>query len=156
MRLSRLLSEPASVFEILEARTGEPLLQQSLMARAAELASEWAGMSPLRMRVILLALVQRIDMRPDEVIIHLRPRRLAALLDNRLPAASPELLEDGPTLPLSHPVHLRRAGKEVRMVIDHTNPFAAAPKPDPSLIKAIAKAHHFNNKLLRSRASRFA
>jgi hypothetical protein len=42
------------------------------------------------------------------------------------------------------------------MVIDHTDPFAPAPKPDPSLIKAIAKAHHFNDKLLHSRASRFA
>jgi hypothetical protein len=36
-------------------------------------------MSPLRMRVILLALVERVDMRLDEVTIHLRPRRLAAL-----------------------------------------------------------------------------
>src|SRR5882724_2981240 len=51
-RIRRLLSEPASVFEILQGQPGEPLLQQRLMARAAELAGEWAGMSPLRMRVI--------------------------------------------------------------------------------------------------------
>jgi hypothetical protein len=35
-----LLSEPASVFEILDAQPGEPLLQQRLMTRAAELAGE--------------------------------------------------------------------------------------------------------------------
>src|SRR5712672_3181362 len=45
-RIRRLLSEPASVFEILEAQPAEPLLQQKLMARAAELAGEWPGMSP--------------------------------------------------------------------------------------------------------------
>src|SRR5260221_8883430 len=54
-RIRRLLSEPASVFEILQAQPGEPLLQQSLMARAAELAGNWAVMSPLRTRGVLLA-----------------------------------------------------------------------------------------------------
>ena len=38
------------------------------------------------------------------------------------------------------------------MVIDRTDPF----KTDPSLIKAIAKAHRFNESLLRSGASKFA
>jgi site-specific DNA recombinase len=41
-RIRRLLSEPASLFEILEAQVGESMFQQSLMARAAELAAEWA------------------------------------------------------------------------------------------------------------------
>src|SRR5258707_7689978 len=110
-RIRRLLSEPASVFEILQAQSGEPLLQQRLMARAAELAGKWAGMSPLRMRVVLLAVVQRVDMHPDQVMIHLRSRRLAALLDDRLTATNQDRLDDDEaTLPLSHPVHLRRAG----------------------------------------------
>src|SRR2546430_616958 len=82
-RIRRLLSEPASVFEIFAAEVGEPMLQQNLIARAAELASKFDQTSPLRMRVLLLTLVQRVDMHPDEVIIHLRPRRLAALLDDR-------------------------------------------------------------------------
>ena len=34
------------------------------------------------------------------------------------------------------------------MVIDHRDPFAPPAKPDPSLVKAIAKAHRFNEKLL--------
>src|SRR5712691_6896811 len=130
-RIRRLLSEPASVFEMFEAQIAEPMLQQNLVAGAAELASQFAQMSPLRMRVILLALVQRVDLRPDEVIVHLRPRRLAACLDDRPTAANAHPVDDEPTLPLSHPMHLRRAGKEVRMVIDHTDPFARLAKPDP-------------------------
>ena len=67
-RMRRLLAEPASLFEMLEAQAGEPLLQQNLMARSAELAKEWARMSPLRMRVVLIALVRRVDIFPDEMI----------------------------------------------------------------------------------------
>src|SRR5207253_1120801 len=47
-RIRRLLSEPASVFEILQAQIAEPILQQNLIARAGELASQFAQMSPLR------------------------------------------------------------------------------------------------------------
>jgi site-specific DNA recombinase len=155
-RIRRLLSEPASVFEILEAHAGDRLPQQSLIARAAELADKWARMSALRMRVILLALVQRVDLCPDEVIIHLHPRRLAALLEDRLTEANPGPVDDEPTLPLSDPVQLRRAGKDVRMVIDHTDPLAPPPKPNPSLIKAIVNAHRFNEQLLHSGARKFA
>ena len=154
-RIRRLLSEPASIFEILQAQPGEPRLQQKLMARAAELAGEWAGMSPLRMRVILLALVQRVDMLPNEVIVQFRLRRLAALLDDRLPTTNPDPLDDEPTLPLSHPVHLRRAGKEVRMVIDHTDPFAPAPKPDRTLIRLVVRAHRFQDLLVKHNGSKF-
>ncbi|HZK91615.1 MAG TPA: recombinase family protein [Stellaceae bacterium] len=155
-RIRRMLSEPASVFEIIEAQAGEPRLKLSLMARAAELAGEWPSLPPLRMRVILLALVQRVDMRPDEVIIHLRSRRLAGLLDDRLTTASSVPLDDEPTLPLSHPVYLRRAGKEVRMVIDHTDPFAPPQKPDRGLIKAIGRAHRFHDMLVMHKAAKFA
>ena len=155
-RIRRLLSEPASLFEILEAQAGDPMLQQSLMARAAALASEWPRMSPLRMRVILVALVQRIDICPDQVIIHLRPRRLVAFLDDRLTAAGSGPVDGEPTLSLSHPVQVRRAGKEVRMVIDHTDPFAPPAKPDPSLVKAIVNAHRFNEKLLHGGATKLA
>jgi hypothetical protein len=133
-RIRLLLSEPASVFNILEAQISEPMLQQKLIARAAELACQFGQMLPLRMRIMLLALVHRVDADADKEIIHFRPRRLAALLDDCLTATGREPVDDEPTLPLSHPVHLRRAGKEVRMVIDHTDPFARPAKPDRALI----------------------
>ena len=154
-RIRRLLSEPASVFEIFQAQVTEPRLQRSLMTRATAFAEEWDRMSPLRMRAILLALLQRVDMHPDEVTVHLRPRRLIALLDDHI-TADPGSLDNEPTLPISHPVRLLRAGKEVRMVIDHTDPFAPTPKPDPSLIKAIGRAHRFHDMLIKRNAGRFA
>ena len=156
-RIRRLLSEPASLFEVLTAaQAGERQLQQAVIARADEHASGWARMSPLRQRVILLALVRGIDMGPDQVIIHIRSPQLVAFLEDRLTAENRDLADNEPTLPLSQPVQLRRAGKEVRMVIEHTDPFAPPLKPDAPLIKAIVKAHRFNDGLLRSGASKFA
>jgi hypothetical protein len=66
------------------------------------------------------------------------------------------VIADYPHPALSHPVRLRRAGKEVRIVIDNTDPFAPRAKLDPSLVRAIAKAHHFNEKLLHGRVEKFA
>jgi site-specific DNA recombinase len=112
-------------------------------------------MSPLRMRVVLLVLAQRVDLCPDEVIVHLRPRRLAAFLDGCLTAANPHPVDDEPTVPLSHPMHLRRAGKEVRMVIDHTDPFAPPAKPDRALIRLVVRAHRFHDMLVKRKSARF-
>jgi site-specific DNA recombinase len=154
-RIRRLLSEPASVFEIVEAKISEPMLQQTLIARAAELAGQFAQVLPLRMRIILLALVHRVDVHADEVIIHFRPRRLAALLNDRPTPTSREPVDDEPTLPLSHPVHLRRAGKEVRMVIDQTDPFAPPAKPDRALIRLIVRAHRFHDMLIKQKGGKF-
>jgi site-specific DNA recombinase len=155
-RIRRLLLEPASLFEILRAQAGDRVPQQGVIVRAAARASDWARMPALRQRDILLALVRRVEVGPDQVTIHLRPNRLAAFLEDRLNAADPVLPDDEPIVPLSHPVRLRRAGKEVRIVIDGSDPFAPSLKPDPSLIKAIVKAHRFNDRLLHGGVARFA
>jgi site-specific DNA recombinase len=56
---------------------------------------------------------------------------------------------------LSVPVRLRRAGREIRMVIDGTDPFDAA-KPDPRLIKLLLRAHRFNATLAQGEGIAFA
>ena len=106
--------------------------QQVLILRAKELAQAWKRMSPLRMRAMLLALVQRVDVATDQVIVHLRPRRLPALFDDNLASTDPRLLDNEPTMSLSHPVHLRRAGKEVRMVIGHHDRSHPSRSPIPA------------------------
>ena len=41
-------------------------------------------------------------------------------------------------------------------MIDGSDPFAPSPKPDPSLIRAIVKAHRFNDRLVHGGVARFA
>jgi site-specific DNA recombinase len=70
-------------------------------------------------------------------------------------SSNPDPGEAEPTLPLSHPVHLRRAGKEVRMVIDHTDPFAPSAKPDRTLIRLVVRAHRFHDLLVTHKGGKF-
>jgi hypothetical protein len=99
-----------------------------------------------RRRAVLAALIDRIDVGADQVDIHLRPPRLSALLD--VAAAPLESVSGDKTQILSIPVQ-RRAGRELRMLIDGTDPFVAA-KPDGRLIKLLVRAHRFNATLVRS------
>ena len=42
------------------------------------------------------------------------------------------------------------------MIIGPSDPSAPPPKPDPSLVKAIIKAHRFNDRLLSGSVAKFA
>jgi hypothetical protein len=52
-------------------------------------------------------------------------------------------------------VHLRRAGKEVRLVIDHTDPFSPPAKPDRALIRLVVRAHRFHDMLVKHKGGKF-
>jgi site-specific DNA recombinase len=85
--------------------------------------------------------------------IRIRPARLGALLDG---AATPSQgVTDDETELLSVPVRLCRAGRAIRMVIDGSDPFAAA-KPDARLIKLLLRARRFNATLAHSEGVPFA
>jgi hypothetical protein len=67
-----------------------------------------------------------------------------------LVAAAPiQGVTDDETEIVSVPIRLCRAGQEIRMVIDGTDPFAAS-KPDARLIKLLLKARRFNATLVGS------
>ena len=122
-------------------------MQQRLTARAAEIAKRWPELPLARKRAVFAILIERIEVRVDQIDIRLRPPRLGALLDG---AATPSQgVKDEETEILSVPVRLRRAGREIRMVIDGTDPFAAA-KPDARLIRLLLRARRFNATLVGS------
>src|SRR5262249_16209413 len=56
---------------------------------------------------------------------------------------------------LSIPVRLRRSGREIRMLIDGTDPFATA-KPDARLVKLLIRARRFNATLVDGDGGPFA
>src|SRR6516225_314210 len=67
-----------------------------------------------------------------------------ALLDVATPL--PSVAEDETQI-LSVPIRLRRAGREITMRIDGTDPFATA-KPDTRLIRLLIRARRFNATLV--------
>jgi hypothetical protein len=100
-----------------------------------------------RQRTFITALVERIDVGANRIAIHLRPKRLATLVDIA-GAPSPSATDDETQI-LSVPIELRRSGRDIKMLIDGTDPFATA-KPDARLIKLLIRARRFNATLVGS------
>jgi site-specific DNA recombinase len=148
-RMRQWLVDPGSIYQA--ARVPDALAQRRLIARAAEIGKTWSELPGSRQRAFLTALIERIDVGANQIDIHIRPTRLAALLN--LAAASSATGEE--TQVLSVPVELRRSGREIKMRIDGIDPFATA-KPDVRLIKLLIKARRFNAALVRSDGVPFA
>jgi DNA invertase Pin-like site-specific DNA recombinase len=152
-RVQRWLLDPGSIDKSTAARLADPSIDHRHVARAAGIGKHWPELPMARKRAVLTTLIERIDVRVDRIDIRLRPPRLAALLDG--PDASPQGANDEETELLSVPVRLRRAGREIRMVIDSTDPFAAA-KPNARLIKLLLRARRFSAALTQGEGIAFA
>ena len=149
-RVRQWLLDPGSIYTATSKWLPEPSTQQRLAARAAAIGRQWSELQPARTRPVLTALIERVEVRVDQVDIHLRPTGLSALFDA---AVTPSLSEE--TVILSVPARLRRAGMEIRMLIDGTDPFAAV-KPDARLIKLVVRARRFNATLVQADGVPFA
>jgi len=149
-RVRRWLLDPNNIYKV--TRLADPSAQRRLVPRAAELGKSWFELPGARRRAVLTALIERIDVGVDQIDIHLRATRLGALLDVATPLPS---ATDDETLILSVPIQLRRAGREITMWIDGTDPLATA-KPDARLIKLLIRARRFNTALVGSDSLPFA
>src|ERR1700736_2451086 len=151
-RLHGWLLDPGSIYKSTWGRLTDASTQQRLVARAADIGRHWPELPVPRKRAVLTALIERIEVKFDQIDIHLHPLRLCALLDP--PATPSQGVNDDEIELLSVPVRLRRAGREIRMVINGTGSFAA--KPDARLIKLLLRARRFNATLADSEGVPFA
>jgi site-specific DNA recombinase len=149
-RVRQWLLDPGNIYQA--TRLSDPSTQRRLIARAVEIGKSWTELPGTRRHALLAALIDRIDVGANRIDIHLRPTRLAALLDvaTPLPAATEDEIKI-----LSIPVRPRRSGREIKLRIDGTDPFATA-KPDARLVKLLIRARRFNAALVRSDGVPFA
>jgi site-specific DNA recombinase len=152
-RVHRWLLDPGSIYKSTSARLTDASMQQRLVARAADIGKHWPELPAARRRAVLAALVERIEVSLDQINIRLHPPRLGALLD--VTPTPLQSMTDDEIQTLSVPVCLRRAGREIRIVIDRTDPFAAA-QPDARLIKLLIRARRFNATLAEGEGVPFA
>jgi hypothetical protein len=151
-RVHRWLLDPGNIYKSTSGRLVDTSVQQRLLALAADIGKHWPELPVARKRAVLAALIERIEVKVDQIDIHLRPLRLCALLD--LPATPSQSVNDDEIELLSVPVRLRRSGREIRMVIDGPDPFAA--KPDARLIRLLLRARRFNATLAHGEGVPFA
>jgi DNA invertase Pin-like site-specific DNA recombinase len=150
-RVRQWLLDPGSIYKA--TRLFDHSTQSWPVARAAEIGKTWPELPGTRQRAFLTGLIERIDVGANQIDIRLRPHRLSALLDiaaTPLPSAT-----DDETQILSIPVRLRRSGREIRMLIDGTDPFATA-KPNARLIRLLIRSRRLNAMLVGSDCVPFA
>ncbi len=121
-----------------------------LIERAEQIAAELDPQRPDSVKAVLMALVSRVEIKPDCISIHVSQSCLAKLL------AAPSLdLTIGVRPPpdpsdqivaLLAPVRLRRIGREIKMLVDDSKEEAVL---DPSLLKLVARAHELQTRLSR-------
>ena len=78
-RVRQWLPDPGSIFRA--TPLSDPSTQRRLIARAAEIGKSWTELPATRQRAFLSALIERIEAGANQIDIHFRPTRLAALLD---------------------------------------------------------------------------
>ena len=149
-RIRQWLVDPGRIYQAI--RLADPSAQRRLIARADEIGKSWPELPATRQRALLTALIERIDVGANRIDIHFRPIRLGILLDI---AARPLSSATEETQILSVPIKLRRSRREIKMLIEGTDPFATA-KPDTRLIKLLIRARRFNATLVGSDGVPFA
>jgi hypothetical protein len=151
-RVRQWLLDPGSIYRAISGLFPDLSTQQTLVSRAAEIGRQLSELPPARTCTVLTTLIERVEVRVDQVDIHLRRTGLTALFDIAVPSQS---MLDEELLILSVPARLRRTGTEISMLIDGTDPFAIV-KPNARLIKLLVRAHRFNTILVQSEDVAFA
>ena len=149
-RVRQWLLDPGNIYQA--TQLPDLSAQRRLVAGAAEIGKSWPELPGTRQRAFLTALIDRIDVGADQIDSHFRPTRLGPHLDVATPL--PSASDDETQIP-SVPTRLRRAGREITMRIDGTDPFATA-KPDARLIKLLIRARRLNAALVGSDSVPFA
>jgi DNA invertase Pin-like site-specific DNA recombinase len=154
-RVRRFLASGAEVLAALRPAVSDAAEQCWLLDRAVQLAQAWPELTAPEQRTILRGLLGRIELRAGRLDLHLLPSHLPRLLRGEADRdAQPLAADAGPQAPpliLPVPAALRRAGREMALVVG-AGP-GAPPAPDPALLRLILKAQALWDVLLRGGAA---
>ena len=143
-RLRRFLASESEIYEAIEPLVPDVSARMAIVARAADLASHWSSLPPAESRAVLTVLIERIDLLPETVEIHVRSGRIAVIrtaeADRR--ERSPSNTDDAASVVLSVPARLKRAGMETRLLIEGAASDARR-KPDHSLYRVLVQAQRY-------------
>jgi len=149
-RVRRFLTDEATLFAALRKAVPDVAERRAILDRAASLSREWPKLAVSEARRILIGLLTRVSWHADRIDLHVLPERLPKVLGNGSGEASlypqPDEMAERP-LVLSVPVSLRRAGKEMAMVIG-AEP-TAKPTADPAMLRLILRARNMWSQVQR-------
>jgi hypothetical protein len=158
-RVTHFLADRSALFDVLEPVFTDTAERMRYIEAAGELAKRWGKLEPAVKRTWLAGLIHRIDLGIEALSISIDPSRLSITMQdgNGSPALDMHDAEiPGPDIEtkdlftLTIPARLKRAGMEMRLLIDGAGG-GARTKSDRSLCRLLAQAYRFQSLLLKSR-----
>ena len=150
-QLKTFFADRGALLDAIQDQCPDAVEQTRLISRARHIADELGTLAPDEARVMLMALLSRVDIRSDRVEIRIRRGRLVGLLAAQ---ATNLPLERGKpdhhpadVLSLTVMARLQRVGREMRMLVENTEDQTAA---DPGLLRIIARAYDMKGRLMQN------
>lgn len=150
-----LLLDPGALLDLLTDETPEVAELHALLATTADLAQRWPTLAPGAVRGFVRAITKRVVVHTDHVDIVLSPDRLGAVL-RASPACAdpPDLNQAGRAeVMLTVDARLKRCGGETKLIVPAGAAGTTPARPNPTLIKALTRAHAWVARLLSGQAS---
>jgi site-specific DNA recombinase len=148
-RLAAFLRDRSAVLGALPLKKKSPDVISAVLKRAAKLADACEAGSPASQTEIIAAIVRRVVVAQDKVTIEIARTALVARLLNREAASTPEP-KSRSAIMIKMPVRFRRRGVEAKLVVqDQQRPVS---RPDPNIVKALARAHEWFGQIVRGEA----
>ena len=150
-RLRTFLSDQGAILDAISDEHADGAGQKRLIARGRQIAEELGTLPPHQIRAMLVALLSRVNIRPDRVEITVRRGRLVELLGAQPFEAttqggkSDKESEDVPTLTVR--ARLQRVGREMRMLVENADDQTMA---DPGLLRIVARGHDIQECLMQN------
>ena len=148
------LADPRKLHHLVEGEVPNAVRQKRLIDRASQFATAWNDLSADDMYIFIRAIVVRIQVHAERIEVALDRTRLLRWLDGKQQdevrsMGGDQSQSEPDAVVLSIPARLRRAGKEMRLIVDDGS---EPPTPDPALIRLLIRAHGIRDQLLQDRS----
>jgi len=152
--LRQWLAEPDKIHQFIGSEVPGAVAQKRLIDRAGKFAATWKDLSADDVYTFVRAVTARIQVHAERIELTLDRVRLLRWLDGKHQQEDRSIARDqnaseSDSVVISIPVRLRRAGKEMRLVVDDGSEL---PLPDPALIRLVIRAHGIRDQLLLDRS----
>jgi site-specific DNA recombinase len=150
-RLRAFLTDQGAILDAIREERGDGAGQNRLIRRAGQIAGELGTLAPDHIRAMLMALLSRVDIRPDRVEINICRCYLIELLDaqsiNPTTQGRKSDKKSEDVLALLVRARVQRVGREMRMLIENSDDQTTA---DPGLLRIVARAHDIQERLTQN------
>jgi site-specific DNA recombinase len=158
-RLLSFLKSDAEVFDRLGASAESPAASGQLVAAAKKLALWWPSLRSDELRDLLASFVRRIIIQENNIEVLISRADLRQVLEKGDDFAPTNLdrpyqsIHPDDLICLTIEAKLKRSGGEVHLVVPPHSGGAPSPQPNPSLMKAVARARSWYERVLEGKSS---